>query len=96
MNAMKKPVHPGAVLREDVLSELGLTVGEAADRLGISRVTLSRVIHEHARVSPNVALRLEAAGVGTARFWLALQSAHDLAEERSAGMPKVRRLDTVA
>lgn len=29
---MKKPVHPGAVLREDVLSELGLTVGEAADR----------------------------------------------------------------
>lgn len=93
---MKNPVHPGAILREDVLKDLGLTVGEAADRLGISRVTLSRVIHEHARVSPNVAIRLEAAGVGTARSWLALQSAHDLATERAAGVPKVRRLDTVA
>jgi len=41
---MKSPVHPGAVLREDVLSDLGLGVGEAASRLGISRVTLSRVL----------------------------------------------------
>lgn len=93
---MKNPVHPGAILREDVLGELGLTVGEAADRLGISRVTLSRVIHEHARISPNLALRLEASGVGTARGWLALQTARDLADERAAGMPKVRKLDPVA
>lgn len=93
---MKKPVHPGAILREDVLAELGLTVAEAAERLGVSRVTLSRVIHEHARVSPNLALRLEAAGVGTARAWLAMQTARDLADERAAGIPKVRRLDPVA
>jgi len=35
-------------------------------------------------------------GVGTARSWLAMQSARDLAEERAGGIPKVRRLDTVA
>jgi len=93
---MRNPVHPGAILREDVLVELGLSVSEAAERLGVSRVTLSRVLHEHARVSPNLAVRLEAAGVGTARAWLAMQSACDLAEERAAGTPKVRRLDTVA
>ena len=93
---MKKPVHPGAILREDVLAELGLTVGEAAERLGISRVTLSRVIHEHARISPNLALRLEAAGVGSARSWLAMQTALDLADERALGKPKVRKLDPVA
>ncbi len=93
---MKNPVHPGAILREDVLSVLGLTVGEAAERLGISRVTLSRVIHEHARISPNLALRLEAAGVGTARGWLAMQTARDLADERAAGIPKVRKLEPVA
>ncbi|MCF8528085.1 MAG: HigA family addiction module antidote protein [Candidatus Nanopelagicales bacterium] len=93
---MKKPVHPGAILREDVLAELDLTVAEAAKRLGVSRVTLSRVLHEHARISPNMALRLEAAGVGTARSWLAMQTARDLADERAAGIPNVTRLNPVA
>jgi hypothetical protein len=93
---MKQPVHPGAILREDVLGELELSVNDAAERLGISRVTLSRVINEHARLSPNLAVRLEAAGVGTARGWLAVQTARDLYVERSGGIPKVRRLDEVA
>ena len=94
--AMKNPVPPGEILREDVLGELGLSVGDAATRLGISRVALSRVLHGHARLSPNLAVRLEEAGVGTARAWLAMQTAHDLASERAAGLPKVQRLDTVA
>lgn len=64
---MKNPVHPGEILREDVLAEIGLSVSEAASRLGISRVTLSRVLHGHARISSNLAVRLEEAGVGTAR-----------------------------
>ncbi len=93
---MNNPVHPGAVLREDVLADLGLGVGEAASRGGLSRVALSRVLHEHARVSPNLAVRLEAAGVGTARAWLAMQSAYDLAAERASGSPTVRRLVEVA
>lgn len=93
---MKSPVHPGEILREDVLAELGLSVSEAAERLGVSRVTLSRVLHGHARVSPNLAVRLEAAGVSTARAWLAMQSAHDLAAERRGKAPSVRRLDEVA
>lgn len=94
--AMKTPVHPGEILREDVLAHLGLSVVEAASRLGVSRVTLSRVLHGHARLSPNLAVRLEEAGVGTARAWLAMQTAHDLATERAAGTPAVRRLDDVA
>ena len=93
---MTTPVHPGELLREDVLADLGLPVGEAAARLGISRVALSRVLHGHARISPNLAVRLEEAGVGTARAWLAMQSAYDLAAERAAGAPKVRRLSDVA
>lgn len=38
-------------------------------------VALSRILHEHARISPNLAVRLEAAGLGTARAWLAMQVA---------------------
>lgn len=93
--AMKNPAHPGELLREDVLADLDLSVGEAAARLGISRVTLSRVLHGHARISPNLAVRLEEAGVGSARAWLAMQAAYDLAQERAAGRPDVRRLDSL-
>jgi addiction module HigA family antidote len=93
---MKNPAHPGEILREDVLSDLGLGVSEAASRLGISRVALSRVLHGHARISPNLAVRLEEAGVGTARAWLAMQAAYDLAAERASGSPKVRPLNDVA
>ena len=94
--AMKNPVHPGEILREDILGELGLSVGDAAARLGVSRVTLSRVLHGHGRLSPNLAVRLEQAGVGTARAWLAMQTTHDLAAERAGGLPDVQPLDTVA
>ena len=93
---MKNPVHPGEILREDVIVELDLTVGEVAEALGISRVALSRVLHEHARVTANVALRLEAAGIGTARAWLAMQTAYDLAEARAGAVFTVRKLNPVA
>lgn len=93
---MKNPVHPGEILRDDVLAELGLSVSDAAERLGVSRVTLSRVLHGHARVSPNLAVRLEEAGVGTARAWLAMQTSFDLAAQRAEGVPKVRKLEPVA
>lgn len=77
---MTNPAHPGEILREDVLRELGLTVTDVAARLGIARVTLSRVLHCHAAISPDLAVRLELAGVSTARAWLAMQSAYDLAQ----------------
>lgn len=93
---MKTPVHPGEVLREDVLRELGLSVTDAANRLGVSRVALSRVVNGRAAISPALAVRLEAANTGTARMWLAMQSAYDLARERASGTPTVRPLDRVA
>lgn len=93
---MASPVHPGEILREDVVAELGLSVSETARRLGISRVAFSRVIHEHAGISASLALRLEAAGIGTARSWLAMQAAFDLAAERAKGAPSVESLTSVA
>jgi len=86
----------GEILREDVLAGLGLTVSEAAKRLGVSSVTLSRVIHEHAAHSPNLSYRLELAGAGTARLWLDMQTAKNLADQMAADTPTVTRLDTVA
>lgn len=91
--AMSTPVHPGEILREDVLVELGLTVTTAAERLGVSRVSLSRVLNGRAAISPSLAIRLELAGVSTARAWLAMQAAYDLARARDAKPPQVVRLE---
>ncbi|MHB8253963.1 MAG: HigA family addiction module antitoxin [Acidiferrobacter sp.] len=87
---MKNPPHPGALLREDVLVPLGLPVTEAAARLGMSRVALSRVLNSHAAISPSLAIQLERAGVSTARFWLALQANYDLAQAMQHKHPPVR------
>ncbi|MDE1160371.1 MAG: HigA family addiction module antitoxin [Acidobacteriaceae bacterium] len=75
---LNKRTHPGALLKHDVFEPLKMSVTEAADRLGISRVTLSRVLNERAALSADLACRLELAGVGKARFWLDMQVAYDL------------------
>ncbi|MCH6587990.1 MAG: addiction module antidote protein, HigA family, partial [Proteobacteria bacterium] len=43
--AMKNPVHPGAIVREDCLKPLDLSVTEGANRLGVGRQTLSNLVN---------------------------------------------------
>ncbi len=93
---MKSPPHPGELLREDVLVPLQLSVTEAAERLAMSRVALSRVLNGRAAISPDLAVRLERAGASTARAWLAMQANYDLAQARDRDQPKIRRLDDEA
>ena len=69
---------------ENCLRPLGLNVSQAARILGVARHTLSRVLHGHAGVSPEMALRLEKAGWSNAEFWLRRQTSYDLAQARRA------------
>ncbi|WP_319784492.1 HigA family addiction module antitoxin [Oceanisphaera sp. IT1-181] len=92
---MITPPHPGELLREDVIAELGLSVKETAERLGMSRVALSRVLNGRAAISPDLALRLEIAGVSTARAWLAMQLNYDLAQASQHTQPPIRALQPV-
>jgi addiction module HigA family antidote len=89
---MKNHPHPGELLREDVLPPLGIEVTDAAQRLGMSRTTLSRIINGHAGISPDLAIRLERAGISTARFWMNLQSNYELAQAQQRKQPAVQRL----
>ncbi len=89
---MKHPPHPGELLREDVLAELGLSVKDAAARLAVSQNVLSSVLQAQAAISPSLALRLEQSGIGTARAWLAMQSNYDLAQALLQEQPLVRPL----
>jgi addiction module HigA family antidote len=93
MARMFDPTHPGLALRDDVLPALELSVTQAAEQLGVSRVALSRVLNGRAAISPEMALRIEAwLGVergGDARIWLAQQSAYDMwqAQQRFKAAP---------
>lgn len=93
MTRMFNPPHPGLTLRDDVLPALRLSVTQAAEQLGVSRVALSRVLNGRAAISPEMALRLEAwlgkDRGGDACVWLAQQSAYDVwqAEQRFKAAP---------
>lgn len=93
---MYNPPHPGELLRDEVIEALGLTVSEAAERLAMSRVAFSRVLNSKAAISPDLAVRLEQAGVSTARAWLAMQANYDLWCARQHEQPPVRRLQDAA
>lgn len=94
---MKNPPHPGRSIKDACLDPLNLSVTEGAERLGVARHTLSRIVNGHAGVSPEMAIRLEKMGWSTARAWLAVQTAYDLARvQKSAGKIKVVPLESRA
>ena len=95
--SMKNPPHPGLSVRHDCLEPLGLTVTEAARRLGISRKQLSDIVNGRAGISPEMAIRLDKAFGGGAETWLLLQAAYDLARAlEHADEIKVERLSPAA
>jgi addiction module HigA family antidote len=89
---MHNPPHPGTLLKEEVIDPLGLSVTDAAARLGMSRVAFSRVLNGRAAISPDLALRLEKAGTGSARSWLVMQANYDLWQAMQTPQPPVRAL----
>jgi len=78
---MSNPPHPGGIVK-DCIEELGLSVTEAARVLDVTRPTLSRVIHGHSSISPEMAIRLSRAFGSTPELWLRMQTAYDLAQAR--------------
>ena len=94
---MNDPPHPGLSVRHDCLEPLGLSVSEAAKRLGVSRKQLSDLVNGHSGISPEMAIRLDRAFGGDANTWYRLQAAYDLAQVmRRADKIKVERITTVA
>ena len=79
---MKKPPHPGKHVRVTCLEPTRLTVTAAARALGVSRQALNNLVNEKAGISPEMAIRLEKMGWGTAEGWLRLQMNYDLRQIR--------------
>ena len=93
---MHNPPHPGEILKEDVLPELGMTVTEAAAALHVTRAALSRVINGRAAVSADMALRLGQWLGNGAEVWLRMQAAHDLWQAAKKPRPRIARVRAAA
>ena len=89
---IRRPTHPGIIIKEDYLLPLSVTIKDMAETLGISRKTLSKIINERGSITPDMALRLSRAFDTTPDFWLNLQKYYDLwrAETLSKDWKKVK------
>lgn len=87
MNTMHNPPHPGEVLREWLE---GVTVTDAAERLGVTRAALSRVLNGGAGISPEMDLRLSKALGTTPGSWYGMQANYDMWQARKTFRAKVR------
>jgi len=91
-----RPSHPGALLREIVLPETGVSVTELARRCSVARNTLSKIVNERADVSEDMAIRLSRAVGSTPRFWLEMQnrlSIWKLEQEHRTVYEKIERVE---
>jgi len=77
-NRKRRPTHPGEILREDVLPETGLTQGEFADLLAVSRRTVNEILQEKRPVTVDMAHRLSRALGTSPDVWLRLQQDVDV------------------
>ena len=91
---LKQPgaIHPGALLRHDILPSLGLSVTQAAADLKVTRQTLHRILAGAAGVTPEMALRLECLTGVAALIWLALQENYDLTRVRETPILDIGRI----
>jgi len=91
----RRPTHPGAILREDVLPALDMTQAEFAQRLGVSRLSVSDLLHEKRAMTPEMAARVAKLLNTTPESWLRMQEAVDLWEvqqkpEKLAGIKPIK------
>jgi antitoxin HigA-1 len=75
---MRRPTHPGGILKRHYMEPLSLKVSGLASVLGVARKTLSEIVNEHASVTPDMALRLSKAFKTTPELWLNMQRNYDL------------------
>lgn len=96
-NKKRRPTHPGEVLREDVLPAAGLTQDKLARLLGVSRRTISEILHERRPVTTDMAHRLARAFGTSPEMWLGLQQDVDLWDMHKAKhreYDRIKRVDT--
>src|SRR5690606_11535644 len=89
------PIHPGEILREELLGPLDLKPYTVAKRLGVPRTRIERLAAERTPVTPDTALRLAKFFGTTPNFWLNMQNSYDLAIEADALREAIEAIETL-
>ena len=91
----RKPTHPGELIREDLLPELGMSQIQLARLIRVSRRLVSDIVNERRRVTPDLAFRLARVFNSTPEMWLNMQQAVDLWEAQAVHGHEYRRIQPV-
>ena len=89
----RKPTHPGEILREEFMAELGISVASLAKSIGVSRQTINELVHERRAVSPEMALRLARFFGTSPQSWLNLQRNVDLWDSMDLHREEIEAID---
>jgi antitoxin HigA-1 len=91
----RRPTHPGEIIREEILPNIGMTQEELAEVLGVTRQTLSALIHEKRAMSVDMAHRLAHVFNTTPDVWLNMQQAVDIWETHNKNHDEYERLKPI-
>jgi addiction module HigA family antidote len=88
------PVHPGEIIREDILPEVSLSVTATAKALGVSRQMVHDILAGRKPLSAVMCLKVSRLFGGTPEFWMRLQAEYDLkrAAQNKKVMERVARI----
>jgi antitoxin HigA-1 len=91
------PVHPGEILREDILPEVGLSITATAKALGVSRQMIHDIVAERKPLSAAMCLKISRLLGSTPEFWMRMQADYDLkkAAQNTKIMERVARITPV-
>jgi len=92
INRRRRPIHPGAILREDILPAAGINQTQLADLIGVSRRTVHEVVQERRAISVDMAQRLSRILGNSPQFWLNMQQAVDLWDTSEAKRAEYEKL----
>ena len=87
-----KPTHPGEMLREDFMTDYGLTVASLAKALSTTRQTVNELLRERRSITPAMALKLARLFGNTPEFWLNAQRAVDLWEAQKQYSAEIKQI----
>src|ERR1019366_4240425 len=90
----RRPVHPGAIIKKDILPSLELSVTAAAKALGMSSKTLGDILAKRKPLSAVTCLKVSRLFGSSPEFWMRLQAAYDLkkAQQNKKVMERVERI----
>jgi antitoxin HigA-1 len=92
INRKRRPTHPGAILREDILPAAGINQTQLADLIGVSRRTVHEVVQGRRPISVDMAQRLSRILGNSPQFWLNMQQAVDLWDTSEARRGEYEKL----